>query len=104
MNLGSAQNLQPALGRIIHEEHGDAIVVLKISNTNVLGVAAQISEADGLFVHHAKKALRSASILDIWPAGFRNRSHIEAIPFADEGLLVGAKTVAKILRLFHSFV
>jgi len=67
-------------------------------------VASEICETYCPLVENVKETNRPASILNVRPAGFRNRSHVKAIAFADESLLSFAQTISAVCRLFYSFV
>jgi hypothetical protein len=104
VNPGAAQDLEPGLVRVVHKEEGDAVVMLQVSNADVLLVAAQVGEANGALVEDVEKAFLASAVLDVRPTGFGRRGHVEAIALLQELLFVGAKAVAQIVGLFDAFI
>ena len=46
VDLGAAEDFEAGLVGVVHEEEGDAVVVVKIAEADVLLVAAEVGEAD----------------------------------------------------------
>ena len=67
-----ADEFQPALVGVIHEDERDAIIPADIPDADILAVAAKIGEAEGSVIQHFEEARRAAAMLDIGPAGFRD--------------------------------
>jgi len=100
---GVAEELEPPLVRVIHEDEGDAVVPAQIADADILAVAAEIGEANfspggawGLVVQHFQEPRRAAAMLDIGPAGFRDAGEIEAVARGDEGALRLREGIARI--------
>src|ERR1700733_2057296 len=104
MNLRAAQNLQPHLRCIIHQEQRHAVVVPEIADADVLLVAPQIGEAQRLIVDDAQKTLLPAAILDIWPSRLAHRGPIKAVARGDKLLLARPQPVSWIGRLLYALV
>jgi hypothetical protein len=104
VNLGATEEFQARLVRVVHEEECYAIFVLEVADADVLLVAAKVGEAESAVVEDVKEAFEASAILDVRPAGFGDRGHVEAVAGFDEGALVGAKTVARIVGALHAFV
>ncbi len=68
MDFDAAEDLQPGLVRVIHEEEGDPGVVLEVAERYVLLVAAEVGEADQLRVDDVDETRGAAAMLDIRPA------------------------------------
>lgn len=92
---GVAEELEPPLMRVIHEDEGDAVVPAQIADADILAVAAEIGEAEGFVVQTFKEARRAAAMLDIGPAGFRDAGEIETVARGDEGALRLAQGIAR---------
>jgi hypothetical protein len=60
-----AKNLQTSLVGVVHEEEGDAVVVLQITNADVLLVATKVGKGDGLVGEHMDEARVPATMLDM---------------------------------------
>ena len=104
VNFSAAKNLETLLVRVVHEEEGDTIVVLEVSGADVLLVAAQVGEAEGLVVENAQETLLTAAILDVGPSGLAGRGHVEAVAVADELAFVVSETIAGVVRSLGAFV
>jgi hypothetical protein len=56
-DFGAAEDFESALGGIVHEEKGDAVVVFEVAAADVLLVATQVGEGDGLRIQDVQEAL-----------------------------------------------
>ena len=91
----TAEDLQAPPVGIVDQEQRDAVVGHQIADRHVLAVAAVIGEAERAVVEQLEKAGRSAAVLDVGPAGFRNGCHVEAVARRDERALAFAETVLR---------
>ena len=87
------QNLETRAVRVIHQDQGDAIIGADIAQADVLPVAAKVGEAERLFVEDFEEAGRTAAMLHIRPARFRDARHIEAVASLDEGDFVFGESI-----------
>lgn len=104
MHFGAAENFETAAARIVHEEEGDTIIMLEVSNTDVLFVAAQIGEGDSAIIEDMEEAFCTATILHVGPAVFRGGRHVEAVAVFQKCLLVGTEAIAHVGRLLDAFI
>jgi hypothetical protein len=79
MDLGAAEDLESRLVGVVHEEEGDAVVVVEVAEGDVLLVAAQVGKAEERWAEDVEEAGRPAAVLDVGPAGLGDGGHVEAV-------------------------
>ena len=94
VDFDAAEDFETRLVRVVHEEEGYAGIVVEVAEADVLLVAAEVCEAEEPGIDDANEALGSAAVLDVGPAGFADRGHIEAIAAFDEVLFGRAEEVS----------
>ena len=104
VNLRVAENLQAGLVGVIHEEEGDAAVVLEVAEGDVLLVATEIREADELRIQDLYEAGWTTAMLYVGPAGFADGGHVETVTEGQEVLFVGTEFVTEFGVLFHAVI
>ena len=87
MDLNAAKDFEAGLVGIVHEEEGYTSVMLKITQTDILLVAAKVREADQPRIDDANETLWTTPVLHVGPAGLADRGHVEAVAALDEVLL-----------------
>ena len=91
----TAEKLQPGLVQVVHEEQRHAVVIDHVADADVLAIAAEVGEADGLLIEDAHEAGRSAAVLDVGPTCFAHGRHVDAVASCDErGLGLSERCVA----------
>ena len=104
VDLDSAEDLEPGLVGIVHEEEGHVWIVFQVSQADVLLVAAQVCEAEETGVDDTNEAFGAAAMLYVGPTGFADGGHVEAVAALDEILLRWAETVSLRRTLLHALV
>ena len=99
-----SEDLEPDLVRIVHEEEGDAGVVLEIPCADVLLIATKVREAEEFGTDDMDETFGASAMLYVGPAGLADGGHVEAVAKLDEVLLIGAQSVANQGRLFHTLI
>jgi hypothetical protein len=84
----TSKDFQAALRRIVHEDHGDTVVVGCVADCHILPISAEGRPAHGLGVQYPHEARWAPTMLHMRPAGGRHRSQVEAVPASDEGYLL----------------
>ena len=74
-----AEDFEAGLGGVVDEDEGYAVVVEEVAGGDVLLVAAIVGEGDGAVVEDMDEARRAAAMLDVGPAGFAGRGHVEGV-------------------------
>ena len=69
VDFDATENLETGLVGIVHEEEGYARIVIKVSQADVLLVAAEICEAEKGRIDDANEASGAAAMLHVGPAG-----------------------------------
>lgn len=103
-HAGAAQNFEPLLTRVIHQEQGDAIVALQIADTDVLLIAMQVRKGQRALVDGVQKALWSAAKLNIGPTRLAGRSHVKAVTGCDELALIISQGIVCGTKVFDPLV
>ncbi len=98
-DLHTAEDLEPAPVREVHEDHRDAIVPGGVADGHVLAVAAEVGPGEGALVEHTQKARRTAARLNVMPARFADAREVEAVAGRDELALLGAEPIVSGLFL-----
>ena len=86
VGLDAAEDLEARLVRVVHEEEGDAVVVVEVAEADVLLVAAIVCEADEGGIEDVDEAFGASAMLDVGPAGLADGGHVEAVTALDEVL------------------
>jgi len=98
------EDFEARLVGVVHEEQGDAGVVVEVSKTDVLLVAAEIREADKPGIEDTNKPAGSPAMLDVGPAGLADRGHVEAVALLNEFLLRWAEAISLRGTLLHALI
>ena len=56
VDLGAAEDLEPLLAGVVHEEECNTVIVLEIAHADVLLVSAQVGVAESAIVEDAQEA------------------------------------------------
>jgi hypothetical protein len=78
--------------------------MFEVAAADVLLVATEIGEGDGLGIEIVEEAFGAAAELDVGPASFRYGGHKEAIESGNESLFNRAEAVAGVVGSFDTFV
>ena len=102
--FGAAEDLEAGLGGVVHEDEGYAVVVLEVAGGDVLLVATEVGEGDGLIVEDVDEASGASAMLDVGPAGFAGGGHVEGVAGGEEVALGFGEAVAGRAGLGHALV
>jgi hypothetical protein len=80
-----SKDFQAVLRRVVHEDHGDTVVVRCVADCHVLPISAEVRPAQRLGVQYPHEARGPPAMLHMRPAGGGHRSQVEAVPRSDEG-------------------
>jgi hypothetical protein len=100
----SAEDLQSLLSDIVHEKKGHPIIVLEISDADVLFVSSKIHESQRVVVYDTEETLWTASILNVRPSCFIYRSNVETVSRLYELSLGDSKPIAGFTKLFNVLI
>ncbi|MNL30415.1 hypothetical protein D3C87_1521500 [compost metagenome] len=81
-------DFEPRPSRVIHQKKTGPVVGSQIAGADVLSVAAIIGKGQSSLINDFEKTGIASTMLNVGPARFRDRCHIEAVTCGDESDLV----------------
>ena len=93
-----AQQLQATLVRMVHEQNRDSVIALKITDADVLHIAAEVSVSNGVGIQDLEKSGGSAAMLDIRPPRLADGRLIEPVTLVNKLDLVRCQRVVVHVR------
>ena len=89
---------------VVHQEQRNPVVVVQVASGDVLPIAAEVGETQRVLVKRTQEPHRTATVLNVWPAGLTDGGYVEAVAQADEQPLVGPDPIGNSGALDHPSV